>query len=213
MSVLQYPQPQAVSSQLTAGGGWRGVEMGPFKHLLSSLIHNYPHTKAWWNKIILYSQKLSSCQNCYPPPNVCYPPIILPLSSHYLHYPPTKAWWNKIILYSQKLSSSQACYPLTKCLLSTIILPLSSLSSHYPRTKLPPYFDTTSRDRERQRDRDPREREELHVSAHPSTQFRVRARQGRARLGLRNLIFRQKLLHCQSLNSFANVSSLKVHTR
>ena len=31
------------------------------------------------------------------------------------------------------------------------------------------------------------EREELQVSAHPSAQFRVRARQGRAGLGLRNL--------------------------
>ena len=30
------------------------------------------------------------------------------------------------------------------------------------------------------------EREELHVIAHPSAQFRVRARQGRAGLGLRN---------------------------
>ena len=29
-------------------------------------------------------------------------------------------------------------------------------------------------------------RDELHVSAHPSAQFRVRARQGRAGLGLRN---------------------------
>ena len=35
-------------------------------------------------------------------------------------------------------------------------------------------------------ERVPRERDELHVSAHPSAQFRVRARQGRAGLGLRN---------------------------
>ena len=44
-----------------------------------------------------------------------------------------------------------------------------------------------SRQKERGRERD-REREELHVSVHPSTQFRVRARQGRAGLGLRNII-------------------------
>ena len=31
-----------------------------------------------------------------------------------------------------------------------------------------------------------RQTEEMHVSAHPSAQLRVRARQGRAGLGLRN---------------------------
>ena len=36
--------------------------------------------------------------------------------------------------------------------------------------------------------------EELHVSAHPSAQFRVRARQGRAGLGLCNNTIKQTLL-------------------
>ena len=43
-------------------------------------------------------------------------------------------------------------------------------------------------DLSRQADRQRERREDLHVSAHPSAQFRVRARQGRAGLGLRNLI-------------------------
>ena len=33
------------------------------------------------------------------------------------------------------------------------------------------------------------DKEELHVSAHPSAQLRVRARQGRAGLGLRNFLY------------------------
>ena len=41
-------------------------------------------------------------------------------------------------------------------------------------------------DLSRQTDRQRREREEMLVSEHPSAQFRVRARQGRAGLGLRN---------------------------